>query len=474
MGEGGRGRGAAAWPSGAPHTTGARQPAGRAAAAVSCAPDEHACARLAPPLHLAGRPRRPRAALIEAQDDAAQDKCLHHRGFICDTRSGAGVFEVTSAAVVRQGHGLENASVWRVVVPRGPEPAGAGVGVGVGALEPPVPWGYGGWAAASPPPPPSSLKRALSESDDCDDVFSEESSKDRCSSPGDADSCQLLSRKKRRGIIEKRRRDRINTSLSELRRLVPAAFEKQGSAKLEKAEILQLTVDHLKSLHAKGVDAFAYDPHKFAMDYHGLGFRECAAEVARYLVTVEGLDVQDPLRLRLMSHLQCCAAQRELAAKQAGPPPAWPYPPAPAPAPAPQPYGAEHPFAAELAAASSGAGAASGGGSGAAGLHHGSHHQQQHQHQHQAQQQQQQQCHTPPTSTAVSSAARHPQQQNPATTSATSAAGAASLGYAAPPPSQYHMSLNSFPSASGGAHHQTPFNSAGAKPYRPWGAEVAY
>ncbi|XP_047105092.1 hairy/enhancer-of-split related with YRPW motif protein [Schistocerca piceifrons] len=396
------------------------------------------------------------------------------RGFICDTRSGVGVSDVTSAAVVRQGHGLENASVWRVVVPRGPEPAGAGVGVGVGvgALEPPVPWGYGGWAAASPPPPPpSSLKRALSESDDCDDVFSEESSKDRCSSPGDADSCQLLSRKKRRGIIEKRRRDRINTSLSELRRLVPAAFEKQGSAKLEKAEILQLTVDHLKSLHAKGVDAFAYDPHKFAMDYHGLGFRECAAEVARYLVTVEGLDVQDPLRLRLMSHLQCCAAQRELAAKQAGPPPAWPYPPAPAPAPAPQPYGAEHPFAAELAAAaSSGAGAASGGGGGAAGLHHGSHHQQ-HQHQHQTQQQQ---CHTPPTSTAVSSAGRHPQQQNPATTSATSAAGAASLGYAAPPPPQYHMSLNSFPSASGGAHHQTPFNSAGAKPYRPWGAEVAY
>lgn len=62
----------------------------------------------------------------------------------------------------------------------------------------------------------------------------------------------MLSRKKRRGIIEKRRRDRINTSLLELRRLVPSAFEKQGSAKLEKAEILQMTVDHLKNLHAKG------------------------------------------------------------------------------------------------------------------------------------------------------------------------------------------------------------------------------
>ena len=78
----------------------------------------------------------------------------------------------------------------------------------------------------------------------------------RCSADGDeTDSCQLLSRKKRRGVIEKRRRDRINTSLTELRRLVPSAFEKQGSAKLEKAEILQMTVDHLKMLHAKGKQA---------------------------------------------------------------------------------------------------------------------------------------------------------------------------------------------------------------------------
>ncbi|KAK6617797.1 hypothetical protein RUM43_014025 [Polyplax serrata] len=202
-------------------------------------------------------------------------------------------------------------------------------------------WGSSGYtvnnpAAWAPPVLPSTaattvqrydtpirpIKRQMSESDDCDDVFSEESSKERCSSP--SEDCQMgFSRKKRRGIIEKRRRDRINSSLSELRRLVPTAFEKQGSAKLEKAEILQMTVDHLKTLHAKGLDALAYDPHKFAMDYHSIGFRECAAEVARYLVTVEGMDIQDPLRLRLMSHLQCFAAQRELATKQAST--AWNY-----------------------------------------------------------------------------------------------------------------------------------------------------
>ncbi|KFB51675.1 bHLH protein Hesr-1/Hey1 [Anopheles sinensis] len=69
------------------------------------------------------------------------------------------------------------------------------------------------------------------------------------------------------------------------------------------------------SLCRTGLDDASYDPQRFAMDYHIIGFRECVAEVARYLVTIEGMDVQDPLRLRLMSHLQCFATQRELSSK---------------------------------------------------------------------------------------------------------------------------------------------------------------
>ncbi|KAK3588581.1 hypothetical protein CHS0354_001906 [Potamilus streckersoni] len=154
------------------------------------------------------------------------------------------------------------------------------------------------------------MKRSFSESDN-DDVFDDER---KSGSP--TQSCQMTHRKKRRGVIEKRRRDRINASLSELRRLVPSAFEKQGSSKLEKAEILQMTVDHLQYLHSKGINGCNYpDPHALATDYHSVGFRECAAEVARYLVTVEGIDLQDPMRLRLLSHLQCYSAQRETSAK---------------------------------------------------------------------------------------------------------------------------------------------------------------
>ncbi|XP_028252704.1 hairy/enhancer-of-split related with YRPW motif protein 2 [Parambassis ranga] len=133
----------------------------------------------------------------------------------------------------------------------------------------------------------------------------------RCGSP--AVSTQVMARKKRRGIIEKRRRDRINNSLSELRRLVPTAFEKQGSAKLEKAEILQMTVDHLKMLQAAGGQGF-FDAHALALDFLCLGFRECVTEVSRYLSAVEGLDSGDPLRSRLLSHLTSCSSQRDAAA----------------------------------------------------------------------------------------------------------------------------------------------------------------
>lgn len=68
-------------------------------------------------------------------------------------------------------------------------------------------------------------------------------------------------------------------------------------------------------LYFPGINGYNFpDPHSLAMDYRSVGFRECASEVARYLVAVEGLDLQDPLRLRLLGHLQCFSAQREAAA----------------------------------------------------------------------------------------------------------------------------------------------------------------
>ena len=121
----------------------------------------------------------------------------------------------------------------------------------------------------------SSMKRSysVSDSDDCSDDDGR-----NCAVTSGSQSYRSPNRKRRRGVIEKRRRDRINCSLDELKRLVPQAFEKSGSAKLEKAEILQMTVDHLKLLHANkaydmngGIKLGSMDTHKIATDYHGLG-----------------------------------------------------------------------------------------------------------------------------------------------------------------------------------------------------------
>ncbi|XP_055341379.1 hairy/enhancer-of-split related with YRPW motif protein 1-like [Paramacrobiotus metropolitanus] len=79
-------------------------------------------------------------------------------------------------------------------------------------------------------------------------------------------------RRKRRGIVEKRRRDRINSSLVELRNLILSAtgkMELQDTSKLDKSEILQRTIDYLRSLQSKrnlgskNVEAFM------------AGFQEC-------------------------------------------------------------------------------------------------------------------------------------------------------------------------------------------------------
>ena len=47
--------------------------------------------------------------------------------------------------------------------------------------------------------------------------------------------------------IEKKRRDRINSCLEDLKHLVPEASRK-GNTKLEKAEILTMTVDFVQKL----------------------------------------------------------------------------------------------------------------------------------------------------------------------------------------------------------------------------------
>lgn len=48
-----------------------------------------------------------------------------------------------------------------------------------------------------------------------------------------------------------------------------------------------------------------------------MGIRECVAESARYLTSVEGVDMKDPMRIRLLNHLENFLSQRELAVNAA-------------------------------------------------------------------------------------------------------------------------------------------------------------
>lgn len=49
------------------------------------------------------------------------------------------------------------------------------------------------------------------------------------------------------------------------------------------------------------------------LDYGIMGFRECATEIAHFLSNLEGVDVKEPLKLRMIGHLENMVAQKELA-----------------------------------------------------------------------------------------------------------------------------------------------------------------
>ena len=73
-------------------------------------------------------------------------------------------------------------------------------------------------------------------------------------------------------------------------------------------------ITHLLSLFTGFSDPLsAYANTQAFLDYRVMGFRECVAEVARYMTNVEGLDMKDPMRIRLLNHLENYLAQRELA-----------------------------------------------------------------------------------------------------------------------------------------------------------------
>ncbi|XP_062987476.1 transcription factor HES-1 isoform X2 [Elgaria multicarinata webbii] len=115
-------------------------------------------------------------------------------------------------------------------------------------------------------------------------------------------------RKSSKPIMEKRRRARINESLGQLKTLILDALKKDSSrhSKLEKADILEMTVKHLRNLQRAQMTA-ALNTDPTVLGKYRAGFNECMNEVTRFLSTCEGVNTE--VRTRLLGHLASCMGQ---------------------------------------------------------------------------------------------------------------------------------------------------------------------
>jgi hypothetical protein len=170
-------------------------------------------------------------------------------------------------------------------------------------------------------------------------------------------------------IIEKRRRDRMNNCLADLSRLIPAEYMKKGRGRVEKTEIIEMAIKHMKYLQSNvcstGKDFYfwniydistlnieqnkhvyiTYTCHIYIVenqpppcsteestepveieksenstpgepdnsilmaDQYKMGFLECLTETMQYLVEGHGYPPNHGLCLSLINHLQQHCAQ---------------------------------------------------------------------------------------------------------------------------------------------------------------------
>ena len=105
-------------------------------------------------------------------------------------------------------------------------------------------------------------------------------------------------------LLERKRRARMNACLDELKEIMTSALQAEGEnvSKLEKADILELTVRHLHKLNQSqrltggGPRNPLEDVQKFQA-----GYSSCAQEATNFLMTTPGLDIR--VGHRLLGHL---------------------------------------------------------------------------------------------------------------------------------------------------------------------------
>ncbi|XP_075273390.1 transcription cofactor HES-6-like isoform X2 [Opisthocomus hoazin] len=105
-------------------------------------------------------------------------------------------------------------------------------------------------------------------------------------------------RKLRKPLIERKRRERINNCLDQLKETVVGAFHLDS--KLEKADILEMTVKHLQNIQSSKLLADSKVGLE-AQQRYSTGYIQCMHEVHNLLLTCEWVD--KTLGARLLNHL---------------------------------------------------------------------------------------------------------------------------------------------------------------------------
>merc|ERR1711997_755016 len=107
-------------------------------------------------------------------------------------------------------------------------------------------------------------------------------------------------RKVMKPLLERKRRARINKCLDEIKDLMVYALQSEGESvnKLEKADVLELTVTHLRKL--KRQQQLQANP-ALDMDRYRAGYTACASEVSRFMSSMPGVNIT--MGTHLMGHL---------------------------------------------------------------------------------------------------------------------------------------------------------------------------
>lgn len=126
-------------------------------------------------------------------------------------------------------------------------------------------------------------------------------------------------------IIEKRRRDRMNSCLADLSHLIPSNYLKKSRGRIEKTEIVEMAIKHIKHLHellpsSSKTEEVSHDTTTTSapgdvikpgsswqcpqeVDSFKNGYNECLAEAVHFLVEKERIPPENPICSRLVGHL---------------------------------------------------------------------------------------------------------------------------------------------------------------------------